>query len=169
MSYVPSHLGQILMNPSAVCVLLCANNTSSAVGADVMFSSANDFIGTLSSLLSFSGGAFTLPSGYYYWLEGSTQTYSTTLNANTHLEVQWHDGTSGIGTHGRIVQPPYTDQQLSGRDEKALALIDATGGAVSVTLRVTSMTNVIALGLNSTASHSAYAGMGRATIWRLDP
>ena len=35
------------MNPSAVCVLLCANNTSSAVGADVQFNSASDFIGAL--------------------------------------------------------------------------------------------------------------------------
>lgn len=169
MSYVPSHIGQTLMNPSAISVCTPANNTSSAVGADIQFNAASDFFGSLASSLSFSSGVITLPTNYYYFIEGSTQTYASSLNANTFCQYRWHDGTSFIGSHGRVVQQRLPDLQLTGRDEKAFILIDATSGAVSVSLRVTGVGNVYASGLNSTSAQYVYAGMGRATIWRLDP
>jgi hypothetical protein len=171
MSYFPNYTAQTLINPDALCVCSATNNTSSAVGSDVQFSAANDFIGSLASSLSFSSGVITLPAGYYYFLEGSTQTYnSSSLNTTaTYCEYQWHDGTTGQGTHGRTAMNPYTDQQLTGRDEKALVLVDATAGAVSYSLQVTSVNRVDASGLNSTVLHYIYAGMGRAIIWRLDP
>jgi len=169
MSYVPSHIGQVLMNPSALAVCTPANNTSSAVGADVQFNAASDFFGSLASALSFSSGVITLPSGYFYFIEGSTQTYATSLNSNTYCEYQWHDGTGYIGSHGRVVQQRNPGLQLTGRDEKAFILVDATSGAVSVSLRITSVNQVYSTGLNNLTLQYVYAGMGRATIWRLDP
>lgn len=169
MSYVPSHIGQVLINPDALCVCSAANNTASAVGSDVQFNAAADFIGSLASLLSFSSGVITLPSGYYYFLEGSTQAYDTSFSSSMYCQYQWHDGSSGQGSHGRVVHPPAADGQLTGRDEKAFLFIDATAGAVSVSLRVTGKTSVDSSGLNSTAAQSVYAGKGRAIIWRLDP
>jgi len=169
MSYVPSHLGQILMNPSALAVCTPANNTSSAVGADIQFNTASDFFGSLAASLSFSSGVITLPTGYYYFIEGSTQTYAQYLNSLTHCEYQWHDGTGYVGSHGRVVQQRIPDLQLTGRDEKAFVLVDASAGAVSVSLRITSVNKIYSTGINSTSSQYIYAGMGRATIWRLDP
>lgn len=169
MSYVPSHIGQALISPNALCVCSAANNTSSAVGSDVQFNAAADFIGSLASLLSFSSGVITLPAGYWYFLEGSTQAYDTNFSSSMFCQYRWHVGASGQGTHGRVVHPPAADGQLSGRDEKAFLFIDATAGAVSVSLRVTGKTSVDTNGLNSTASQSNLAGMGRAIIWRLDP
>jgi len=169
MSYVPSHIGQVLMNPSALAVCTPANNTSSAVGADVQFNAASDFFGSLAASLSFSSGVITLPTGYFYYVEGSTQSYATSLNSNTYCEYKWHNGTGYIGSHGRVVQQRNPDLQLTGRDEKAFILVDATSGAVSVSLRITSVNQVWASGLNSTTAQYIYAGMGRATIWRLDP
>lgn len=169
MSYVPSHIGQTLMNPSAIAVCTPANNTSSTVGSDIQFNAAVDFFGSLTTSLSFSSGVITLPSGYYYFLEGSTQTYAQFLNSLTHCEYQWHDGTGFIGSHGRVVQQQIPDIQLTGRDEKAFILVDATAGAVSVSLRITSVDRIFASGVNSTSTQYIYAGMGRATIWRLDP
>ena len=169
MSYVPSHIGQALINPSALCVCSANNNTASAVGSDVQFSAAADFIGSLASLLSFSSGIITLPSGFWYFLEGSTQAYDTSFSSSMYCQYQWHDGTTGQGSHGRVVHPPTADAQLTGRDEKAFFFVDATAGAVSVSLRVTGKTSVDTTGLNSTSAQYIYAGMGRAIIWRLDP
>lgn len=169
MSYVPSHIGQCLMNPSALAVCSPSNNTSSAVGADIQFNAARDFLGSLAASLSFSSGVITLPTNYYYFIEGSTQTYASALNSLTHCEYRWHNGAGFVGSHGRIVQQRLPDTQLTGRDEKAFAFIDATSGAVSVSLRITGSGNIYATGINSTSSQYIYAGMGRATIWRLDP
>ena len=169
MSYVPSHIGQALISPAALCVCSATNNTASAVGSDVQFSAAADFIGTLASSLSFSSGVITLPSGFWYFLEGSTQAYDTAFSASMFCQYQWHDGTTGRGSHGRVAHPPAADAQLSGRDEKAFHLVDATGGAVSFSLRITAKNSVDTTGLNSTASQSNLAGMGRAIIWRLNP
>lgn len=169
MSYVPSHIGQTLMNPSALAICSATNNTSSSVGSDVQFSAAADFFGSLASSLSFSGGVITLAAGYHYFMEGTTQAYSTAFNTSTRCEYQWHNGSAFVGSHGRVVPQYLVDQQLEGRDEKAFALIDATSGAVSLSLRVTSVGNMEASGLNSTSSQYVYAGMGRAIVWRLNP
>lgn len=110
-----------------------------------------------------------LPVGYWYYIEGTTQAQvpSGTTSVSDYVDVQWHDGTNYIGSIGRTVCFDRADAGTVARDEKALALIDATSAPVTVTFKMVTASGLVTV-INSTGTHQEYAGRSRAMIIQMD-
>jgi hypothetical protein len=158
---------QITSVPKSFSTATQQNDVSLSVGVSVPFVTSVAQIGTAPSLTS---GSLVLAAGSFWYLEGVVQAYvpTDTVNENHWVDIQWHDGTSYVGSIGRSSGYARIDGGTIGRDEKAFALIDTTGGAVTVSLRV------IAYGpsgmgqVNDTATQYVYSGLGRAVMIELE-
>jgi hypothetical protein len=150
---------------------ICTFITNTTAGNDVKINIGN-VSHKIGSFLTISNGGLVLPSGFFYYLEGATQFYMSTYppTSATYVRAQWRTASSYIGSVGEArpqnIDPP--DTALTAGDEKALALIDATQGSVTVWLYCKEASNVG--NLNSTAHITyVYTGLGRATVLQLSP
>lgn len=170
MTYQPlnslSSAQSAIASPQSVSLVTFANNVSAVSGAIV---SAASITAPLGTALSLSSGAIVLPAGYWYYLEGTAQAQvpSGTLSVGDYVDMQWHDGTAYVGSVGRTSTFARVDGGTQARDEKALALIDATASSVTVTFRILTAAGQVTT-VNATGTHQEYAGRTRAMIIQLE-
>lgn len=169
MTYQPSLDVVSYSGIKGLALVTFAYGYTSSVGRVIGPNSVATEYGT--AFATISSGSLVLEAGFVYYLEASIQTADNTLppNPTDYVEIQWYD--SGyVGRKGRSYQtgPLVGDNTLTVTDEKAIALIDTTQGAKSVSLRVVSYSNIPYI--NSFAhSTYAYAGFSRATLIKLSP
>lgn len=169
MTYQKSISRTLYANPRGVCLATQSLNQTPSVGMTIAFAGSIAMKGTLHNDISFSSGSIVLPSGYWYYVDASTEFHCvTTYDPTAYAKTQWYQGGSAIGTEGvNGMQYAAKDAALFSADEKCLALIDATGGSVTLTLKLNSFS--IFTGINSTTeSQYVYAGQGRAIIMQLE-
>jgi len=158
---------QITSVPKGFSTATQQNNVSISVGTSVPFVTSVAQIGTAPSL---SSGALILSAGSVWYLEGVVQAYVPvgSVTEDSWVDIQWHDGTSYVGSIGRSSGYGLVDGGTIGRDEKAFALIDTTGGAVTVSLKVVAYGSGGIGQVNYAAGHYIYAGLGRAVMIELE-
>lgn len=168
MSYLPQ---ETFSQPVGACLVSQQTDISITAGTQIPHTSASQWIGSTHSNITISSGQITLPSGYYYYLEGTIQTYFTTgtdTSGNAATVFAWYDVSTGlpVGSRGRNGrQLSGSDTSLTAADEKAIYLCDATAGAVTLEIRVISTT--IFDYANSLDSQYLYAGLGRTILVQL--
>lgn len=155
-----------IASPKSINFATFSANVSATIANPVPVASIS---ATLGSALPLSSGSIVLPSGYWYYIEASVQAQVPVGNTSVSdfVDIQWHDGAAYIGSIGRTCPYDSADAAIAARDEKALALIDATSASVSVTLRVVGKGGLVTT-VNSTGTHSQYAGYSRAMIIQLE-
>jgi hypothetical protein len=157
--------------------------TAVSTGDRILMADSQDLVG--SSIATISGaGVITLPSGYYYLLEASlsigdsSATSSSTTNREIYTRFYDETALSYIGTETYQNTTPANkttdeaDVPLS-KDETARCWIDATGGAVDVSWKVS---NVVygnydqsdTIYPNSNSPGELWVGYTRCLIWRFD-
>lgn len=144
--------------------------TNVTAGSDVKIPTNSILYKKGSGFASVSSGNITLSAGYWYYLEGATQfeLVSQQNAPGAQCVTSWKTSSGYIGSQGR--SGPQTtitsDGELSVGDEKALALIDATAGSVTVWFHCISQT--LMARFNTTSAEYIYTGIGRATIIQLE-
>lgn len=156
-----------IASPASINFVTFSHNVSATIGTTI---SAASISATLGSALTLSSGSVVLPSGYWYYIEAAVQAQVPVgdTSVSDFLDIQWHDGASYVGSIGRTCPYDRADAATAARDEKALALIDATSASVSVALRVVGVGGLVTV-VNSTGTHYQYAGGSRAMIIQLAP
>lgn len=169
MTYQPNIEVETFADVSGLAFAQFTANTTAANDTKIPFASVTHKKG--SSFVSVSSGSLVLASGYYYYLEGATQ-FELTAQQNqpgAQCVTSWKTSSGYVGSQGR--SGPQTtitsDGELSVGDEKAIALIDATSGAVTVWFHCVTQTLMVRFNTNS--AEYIYTGYGRATIIQLDP
>ncbi|MGA0206432.1 MAG: hypothetical protein ACO3LT_01445 [Ilumatobacteraceae bacterium] len=173
MSYVPSHrpsAGEELGKPNALTVIEHTGSTTQTVtaGNKIDIGTVHNWYGSFTPTIS--NNIFTLPSGYWYYIESAVQSYVVgTLINNIHFSFQHYDETSSadLGTLATNfgVYGASQDTFLYSRDACAKALIDCTTSAMDVSIRVSSYYVFDRINYNS---GQEYSGLGRTVIWQLN-
>lgn len=153
--------------PEALALLTLSSQGAPTTDSVLNLSSINNVQGT--SGIVISAGSMTLPGGYWYYLEGSSQAISGTFDTNDQLQYRWYNNNTAtyFGARGRVAfNWTSSDQLLSSYDERAVALIyAATDTAVSLRC-------VLNSGITGTNNISEpqyiYAALGRALVIKLD-
>lgn len=172
MSYTPSHMSAYpVAQPNALTVIehTASTTQSITVGNRVSIGTVHNWFGSFSP--SISSDQFTLPSGYYYYIETNVQCYDTGgLGSTQDFSFQHYDETNSSNT-GTLatnfgVYGYSQDLEVFSRDACAKALIDCTSAARNVSIKIISndgYTNV-----NYNAGQSNYGGLGRTVIFQLN-
>ena len=163
---------EMFANPPGMCAVTQANNLVMSAGKVIEFVGTRAMKGNLHNQITINAsGSITLPSGYYYYLEGTTQGYyaSVTDPSDTAAALyQWHEGTTAVGSRGQIKrQYQGSDAILTTADEKAIHFVDATAGAVEEFLKIMTFTKFTHI--NYSSDQYVYAGFGRAVVVQLEP
>jgi hypothetical protein len=167
MSYLPQ---EVSSQPVGACLISQQTGVSISAGTQIPHTSASQWLGSTHSNITISSGQITLPSGYYYYLEGTIQTYFTGSDPSQLAEAyfSWYDVGTGlaVGSQGRNGRDfAGSDASLTAADEKAIYLCDATAGAVTLEMKVISTS--IFDEANSLATQYVYAGLGRTVLVQL--
>lgn len=167
MTYIPTSV----QNESAInnldLTILYNSTTDVAIsaGSVVQWGSEYQLAGAVS--YSVSNGVVTLPSGYYYLVKLALACYGTTVTSDT-ISYQIYDtGASAyVGRRGHLCWQEST--YLTGGDEYAITLIDASSSQQTIDCRVLA-TSSAGFVLDPTATTDAqfiYAGHSRLEIFR---
>ena len=152
-------------------------------GDKILLANSEDLVG--SNIATISGaGVITLPSGYYYLLEGSLSigdssgTSFSTTNRDIYTRFYNETTASYVGTESyqNTIPPNQSTDEAEAplsKDETARCWIDATGGAVDLSWKIS---NVLysnynqsdAIYPNSAASGELWVGYTRCLVWRFD-
>ena len=121
--------------------------------------------------ISVSSGALVLPAGYWYYIEGTASTQSTTFDANHYLSYKWRNDTLGayVGSLGRVAYNATSSGALPhSYDERAVTMFYA-GVQTSITLRCQTNSGCAWANYQNSAGEPQiiYAGFGRALIIKL--
>ena len=175
MSYVPSHktASDPVAQPNALTVIEHTASTSQApvVGNKVNIGTIHNWYSNFNPVIS--NNVFTLPSGYYYYLETNVQSYTvgTPSSWTQTISFQHYDETnsSNIGTEASNygAYGNSADSYLHNRDECAKALIDCTTSSRDISIKIIS--NAGGYDRINYNSGQTYSGLGRTVIWQLDP
>jgi hypothetical protein len=173
MSYVPSHkVGSFpIANPTALSVIrhTASTNQTITVGNRVLIGTVHNWLNSFTPTIS--SNQFTLPSGYYYYLETQVECYITGSTSSTmDLSYQHYDetNTANIGTLATNfgIYGYSQDLELFSRDACAKALIDCTTASRDISVKIISNDGYDRINYNST--QYIYAGMGRTVIFQLE-
>ena len=143
-----------------------SNNIAITAGTVVPWGSSVQEYGTDS--YSVSSGVITLSSGYYYLIKSALSVYTSmgNLDAST-TSYQFYDtnASSYVGRRGWIAFQEYP--KLTGGDEYAIALIDASSSVRTIDLRILSV-SVSGMHLDDTTDSGqyVYAGYSRCEIYK---
>ena len=143
-----------------------ANNVSISAGTVVPWGAAVQAYKT--DTYSVSNGVITLSSGYYYLIKSALSVYTSlsNLSAST-TSYQFYDtsASSYVGRRGWIAFQEYP--KLTGGDEYAIALIDASSSVRTIDLRILSV-SVSGMHLDDTTDSGqyVYAGYSRCEIYK---
>lgn len=168
MTYQPEIQGQALADVNGFAFLLPSHNTSPAVGSVIPWNSVNYEKG--SGFASLSSGAVTLAAGYWYYIEATAQAHSEgSISATVPqgAKYQWHESASPVGSYGRVASYKVDAYSTEVGDEKAIHLVDATSGAVTLDLRVIATFGAALIAMNYDSVHNIYGGYGRAVVVQL--
>lgn len=142
-----------------------AKDVSISAGSVIQWGSEYQLEGSAS--YSVSSGVITLASGYYYLLKAAPASYGPTVTGDT-ISYQLYDTASSsyIGRRGHLCWQESTF--LTGGDEYAIALIDASSSARTVDCRIlaTSSAGFVLDPTASTTDQHTYAGHSRLEIFR---
>lgn len=169
MTYLPE-TNEVIAGVTAVAFAKAAlNTTSSAVGSVINFDAVDHAQGP--TFLTLSSGSMVLPAGHWYYVEATAQ---ATMNQSTTFSTQWiktqlKDGTVAVSNESLNAFYYRSDEVLESRDEKCVALIDATASSRTIDLILTAV-NGSTVGVNDTTrtNNWLYAGFGRALVIQLE-
>lgn len=167
MTYIPSSA----QNESAInnleLTVLYNSTTDVAISAGSVIQWGSEYQLEGSVSYSVSSGVITLPSGYYYLVKSALACYGATVTSDT-ISYQLYDtgATSYIGRRGHLCWQESTF--LTGGDEYAIALIDASSSSQTIDCRVlaTSSGGFVLDPTASTDAQYVYAGHSRLEIFR---
>ena len=167
MTYIPSSVANeaALNNLDLTILYNTTSNVSISSGSVIQWGSEYQLEGSVS--YSVSSGVITLASGYYYLLKVALASYGPTVTSDA-ISYQLYDtGSSAyVGRRGHLCWQESTF--VTGGDEYAIALIDASSSSQTVECRVLA-TSSAGFVLDPTASTSAqyiYGGHSRLEIFR---
>jgi len=165
--FSPSVYTDISAKPVSFSNAPQSTNINLSVNGQIPFASITAQIGTAPTL---SSGNIVLPVGYWYYLESACQVYVPTgsVTKDHWVDIQWHDGSSYVGSIGRTSGYNLIDNGTIGRDEKAFVLVDATSASVTLSLQIVAYGSTGLGQINYTSGHYIYAGLGRAIIIGLE-
>lgn len=146
-----------------VAMVFSTLNDSAVVTNDpIPLNSIADLTGSTASTITISNNAITLPSGYWWYIKGSTQCYSD----QGWIRYAWRDTTSNTqyGRSGFLTVQKTA--WLFGGDELATCLLDCTSSSKTIELNIegSSLSSDIN---DSDAAHNYLSGRTRVLIWRL--
>lgn len=165
MTYQPSMSAETIAGVKSIAFFEPQLNVTTNVGDVLPWASMTTVQGA--SFATLSAGQIVLEAGHQYYLEGTAQGYTEAMDASDFLEYQWHDGAQFVGFGSHLGAYRYSTTALEVGDEKAIAFVDTTSGAVTVSLKMFAKGGDINAA-NSTNAHSIYAGYGRAMIIQLE-
>lgn len=175
MSYVPSHrptTGEELGQPNALTVIEHTGSTTQTVtvGNKINIGTVHNWYGSFTPTIS--NDVFTLPSGYWYYLETAVQSYivgTVTDQYNMAFSFQHYDetGSANLGTLATNygLYGISQDNYAYSRDACAKVLIDCTSAAMNVSIKVSANQDYDRINYNS---GQEYSGLGRTVIWQLN-
>jgi hypothetical protein len=169
MTYQPTLEGDALAGAGGFAFVLPQLNTSPAVGSQVPFITTEYQRG--SGFITLSGGAITLASGSVYYVEGTVQVHSqdgVSATVPQGAKYQWHQGGSPVGSWGRVASYKIDAYATEVGDEKAITVVDATAGDVTIEMKITATFGAALIGVNYNSVHNIYGGYGRAVIIQLE-
>ena len=122
-----------------------------------------------SDTYSVSSGVFTLPSGFYYLLRGGIGAGVPTGTGLSGLYVKYRFYDTGasayVGRRGTLTW--QESPLLTGGDDYAIALIDASSSSQTIDFRVTDLNDSsIKIDISAGSSYPSYAGYSRVEIWK---
>jgi len=169
--------------PSGLMRFSDSNGTPTFSAGDRIYLADSDHLSGADVATITGVGVITLPAGYYYLLEGSVSvgdtsgTSSGTLNREIYTRFYNETATAYVGTESYQNTIPANQSTDEGevplsRDETARCWIDATGGAVDVSWKVTTanynFNESDAIYPNSAAPGELWVGYTRCLVWRFD-
>ena len=167
MTYIPSSAANeaALNNLDLTILYNSTTDISISAGTVIPWGSEYQLQGSVS--YSVASGVITLPSGYYYLLKAAPGSYGPTLT-NDIISYQLYDtiSSSYIGRRGHLCWQESTF--LTGGDEYAIALVDASSTAKTVDCRIlsTSSAGFVLDPTATTTDQYIYAGYSRLEIFR---
>jgi hypothetical protein len=167
MTYIPSSVANeaALNNIDLTILYNTTSDVSISSGSVVQWGSEYQLEGSVS--YSVSSGVITLASGYYYLLKTALACYGPTVTGDTMSYQLYDTGSSAyIGRRGHLCWQESTF--LTGGDEYAIALIDASSSAQTIDCRVlaTSSAGFVLDPTASTTIQHTYGGRSRLEIFR---
>ena len=170
MSYTPSHVGPVKMLavPESLGFFDGEIDGACSTGTTIKYLNAQVKFGSWSP--SIASGVITLPSGYWYFLEGTVQFYPLNDFYNHTLESQWYDNTNSqyLGQK-TFIAPQITEQddQPTSRADTARALIDCTSNDIDVKCQIIATNETTNINYDGHNQY-IYGSFGRCVIWRLN-
>lgn len=167
MTYIPSSAtNESAINNLDLTILYnSTTDVSISAGSVIQWGSEYQLEGSVSYTVS--SGVITLPSGYYYLVKSALGCYGTTVTSDT-ISYQLYDttATAYIGRRGHLCWQESTF--LTGGDEYAIALIDASSSAQSIDCRIlaTSSAGFVLDPTSTTTDQFNLAGKSRLEIFR---
>ncbi len=174
MSYVPSHKGDFpIAQPVSLTVIEHTANTTQSIivtPQTIKIGTIHNWYGSFTPTIS--NNQFTLPSGYFYYIETSVQSYNVNTDTGTmDFSFQHYDETNStnIGTLAtNFGGGGYSgDTQFFSRDATAKLVGDCTSAARNISIKAVLTDQYDNINYNS--GHYIYAGLGRTVIWQLEP
>ncbi len=172
MSYIPENSKvKELARPNALTVIKHTQSTTQTITVNnkVKLDTINNWFGSFTPTIT--NDVITLPSGYFYYIESSSQAYiidSSSYSYNHVTSFQHYNETSSslAGTIGTVASSYSEDLQTFSRDSTARLLIDCSSSSAEVSFKIVSNSNHTHVNYNS--SQYTYAGLGRTIIWQLN-
>jgi hypothetical protein len=169
MTYLPE-TNEVIAGVSAVAFAKAElNTTSSSVGSTIKFGAVDHAQGA--TFLTLSSGSLVLPVGFWYYIEATAQmdiNQATTFSTQN-IKTQLKESGVAVSNEAMVVMYRKSDEILESRDEKCIALINATASAKTIDFILTGV-NGSTVGVNDTTrtSNWQYAGFGRALVMQLE-
>ena len=154
--------------PHGLARLYDGSSTTLGANNKHLWGSTENLYGT--NICTVNAGTITLPSGYYYLLEGSSAPAGSASGSGVGavLTIQFYNETvssyqgtqgfhrGGISSNQDIYQP-------FSKDEMAKVWIDASGSSVDVSLRIVSFNE-----FSNIDTTQRWNGESRCLVWRFD-
>lgn len=169
MTYLPE-INEVIAGVGAVAFAKAAlNTTPRIVGTTIIFDAVDHAQGA--SFLTLSNGAMVLPAGSWYYIEASAQLTipESTTFTTWWIKTQLKDNGVAVSNESLNAMHYRSDEVLESRDEKCIALIDATLGDKTIDFILTGV-NGSTVAINNTTQTTSwrYAGFGRALVMQLE-
>jgi len=155
--------------------------TTMSAGTIIQMADTEDLVG--SDVASIASGIITLPAGYYYLLQGAFSVGDGITNwypQSREIYTRFYDEVAatyiGAESYQNSNVPNTGDSEIGAllaRDETARVWVDATGGAKSVSWRVSATPypydrSDIFYPNNLVIPYPLWVGYTRCTVWRFD-
>ena len=158
----------MLAQPASLVFFDVQIDGTCSAGSTIEYLNAQTQYGTWSA--SVSSGVITLPSGYWYFVEGTTQFYPLNSFYGNTIETQWYDDTNSVYIGQKTHMAPQIteqDDQPTSRADTARALIDCTSSGIDIRCKILATSETTAINYDGHSQY-IYGSFGRCVIWRLE-